>query len=65
MSTIWRRPDEETIKQWVEACEDNSERLTSWETNFVEACRSRIDHCWQLTDSMVQKLETIYAERTP
>lgn len=65
MAEVWKRPDEEAIKQWLEACEDNSERLNPWETNFIESMRGRIDRDWQLTDLQVQTLEKIYADRTP
>ena len=59
------RPTQDQLEEWVEAIETRGFNLTTWEAGFIESMRNRIDAGRTFTDEQAQKIEEIYAERTP
>lgn len=55
----------EFVEGWLAVCEDNSDRLTKWEENFIASIREQLDQGRVLTELQIETLERIYAERTP
>lgn len=65
MAPIWKPTDPEVLKSWVEAIEtEASERLNSWEINFVESISSQLRAGRILSEKQEKILERIYAEKT-
>jgi hypothetical protein len=66
MASIWRPLDPAIYKEWVrELLEEQSEALTSWETDFLASIETQLIRWRTLTEAQATKLESIYAEKTP
>lgn len=65
MAEQWKHPSFQTLEGWLEAIRtEASDKLNDWETNFIEDMTIKITNKWYLTESQVNKLESIYAEKT-
>lgn len=49
----------------LEAIEREGVNLTTWEEEFIESIRERVDAGRPLTEKQIEILESIYAKRTP
>ena len=54
----------DSIKAMISACGDASERLTDWETQFIESVSDQFDRRGTLSDKQVSALEGIYNKLT-
>jgi len=50
--------------QYIEDCENRSERLDSWSVNFVDSVRRQMEDGRALTANQVEKLEEIWERAT-
>lgn len=50
---------------WLETIERDGRNLTTWEQEFVESLRERVDRGQTLSEKQAAILERIYAEKTP
>ena len=57
--------DPERIGEVIEACSDNTDRLTDWEVWFVESVSDQWDRRHWLSDKQKEILERIYVEKVP
>lgn len=65
MSAIWKPQPIEVYQSWIDAIRDEaSERLTSWETNFIDSIGDRLTIGYNLSEEQATVLERIYAEKT-
>lgn len=65
MPPVWRPKDNDTLKIWVNTILDEaSDRLTPWETKFMDDMLHRVSMKQPLTQGQEEKLEQIYAEYT-
>lgn len=48
---------------WIAACEA-SDKLTEWETNFVQSVKKYLEDKGRLSPKQVEILERIYADKT-
>lgn len=65
MSKIWQPKDNSTLKDWFDTiCDEASDKLTEWETNFIDSIQYRINGGLNLSERQEQTLERIYAEKT-
>jgi hypothetical protein len=53
------------IDRFFEMIEDNVEKLTVWETEFIESIKAQWERYGILTIDQEKILERIYAEKTP
>lgn len=57
--------DKKTLKEWIDALNENpSKELSKWEENFVSSVSDQLDRTNYLTEPQIDKLESIYAEKT-
>lgn len=65
MGELWR-PKEKTIYlEWIKAITDEaSDKLTSWETDFVASVEGRLMNGRNLTQAQEEILDRIYTEKT-
>lgn len=65
MAEIWKPQPIEVYKDWVKSItEEASDKLTGWETEFIENIEARLSNNWNLTENQANKLEQIYASKT-
>lgn len=65
MAQIWKPQPIEVYISWVEAIRDEvSERLTSWESDFIDSIEGRLAFGNNLSEKQAGILERIYAEKT-
>lgn len=64
--SIPRKPiDEETLRHWIKTIKDEaSDKLTSWEIDFIDSVESAINLVGKLSPRQEEILERIYAEKT-
>lgn len=66
MAEIWKPKKPEVYQQWLKAIdEEATEDLTHWEEKFLEDIRAKVVNGWSITQFQAEKLEEIYAEKTP
>lgn len=66
MAKAWTPQPREVLQSWVDAIlEEASEDLTDWETTFVSDMQIRLANKWPWTKAQEEKLEAIYADKTP
>ncbi len=65
MAKVWKPTDKEILLQWIAQLYEVSDKLTDWEARFVADMDIRLHRGSQLTQSQEEKLEEIYAEKTP
>lgn len=62
---MWQPKQSTTLRHWVETILfEASDKLTEWETTFIDDIQKRLDLSRPLTQSQEEKLEAIYAEKT-
>jgi hypothetical protein len=65
MPNIWKPQSREVYASWVNALRDeSSERLTSWESDFLDSIEGRLAFHKDLTQRQAEILERIYTEKT-
>lgn len=65
MAEMWKPYDAQTYEMWVAAIKDEaSDRLTDWETNFVENINNQLDYNANLSKAQSDTLERIYTKYT-
>lgn len=65
MPAIWKPQPKEVLISWIEAIVDEaSEKLSEWETNFVNSCYDQLQYKSSLSEKQEKILEKIYAEKT-
>jgi thiaminase len=65
MADIWKPQSIEVYQSWIDAIsEESSEKLTSWETDFIDSIQARLISGRTLTERQAEVLERIYAEKT-
>ena len=57
--------DPNRIGEVIEACADNTGRLTDWEVQFVEDISDQWERRHWLSDRQKEILERIYVEKVP
>lgn len=62
---MWKPLTRETYELWVNAVFDEaSDKLTDWETNFMENMRNQLDYNSNLSKAQSDTLERIYTKYT-
>lgn len=65
MAPIWKPKENLILKEWLEAIENEAQdKLTSWETDFIDSISYRINAGQTLSQKQEEILERIYAEKT-
>lgn len=65
MAEIWKPKSLDVLKHWVEVIKDEAQdKLTSWETDFVDSVENQLYSGRQLSQKQEEILERIYAEKT-
>ena len=65
MAKIWQPQPFEILQSWLDAIIDEaSDKLSNWETGFIENISDRVAHKWPLTQRQEEILEKIYSEKT-
>ncbi len=65
MSKIWEPQPIQIYNDWVRAIIDEAQdKLTDWESNFVDSISNQLDNGRQLTKPQAEILERIYSEKT-
>lgn len=65
MPPIWQPKDPEILRSWVDAImEEASDKLSSWEIDFVESIDRQLRGGRVLSQKQEEILERIYAEKT-
>lgn len=55
----------EDFRRWVDAIKDEaSDKLNDWELNFIDSIDRQLGAGRDLSERQIEKLETIYAEKT-
>ena len=55
---------QEVWREWIDAClTESTERLTPWETNFIESISDTLTYSGDLSLKQVEILERIYTEK--
>jgi hypothetical protein len=49
---------------WIDACMEERHKLSDWERKFIIDIRLQLRQKGSLTDKQVEKLESIYANKT-
>lgn len=65
MAEIWKPLHIDIYKDWVKAIEEEaSDELTSWEIDFVESIKGKLEKGYKLSEKQAEVLERIYSEKT-
>lgn len=65
MANIWKPQPKEVYQSWVNVIRDeSSDKLTSWETDFMDSIEGRLAFGNNLTEKQAEILERIYTEKT-
>ena len=65
MAGLWKPQPREVIESWIEdIISEAADKLTPWETNFVESVSKQLDRTGSLSQKQEEILERIYAEKT-
>lgn len=65
MSEIWKPQSKEVYQHWIDTImNEASDKLTNWETDFVDNISTQLLYRGTLTQYQAEKLEQIYAEKT-
>jgi hypothetical protein len=63
MTKIWQPQPKEVLQHWYDSIMDEaSDDL--WEINFMESVNKYLTKGWNLSQTMEEKLESIYADKT-
>lgn len=55
----------EVIADWIERVNTEGRNLNAWELGFMESITDQFERTHRLSDLQEEKLEKIYAEKTP
>ena len=58
-------PSRDELINWCEQILAVGRGVTKWEKEFIESRLQALDYGSRLSEAQVQKIEEIYAERTP
>jgi hypothetical protein len=50
--------------QQIEDCEKRAERLTDWETNFIDSLRRQVERGRSLSDRQIETLDGVWERIT-
>lgn len=65
MAQIWKPQTNEVHRHWVDTIlKEASDKLSDWETKFIDDIDRKVTLGLQLTQAQEEKLESIYAEKT-
>jgi hypothetical protein len=65
MARLWEPQSIEVYQSWLDTIYDEaSDKLTSWETDFIENIGGRLAFGNNLTERQAEILERIYTEKT-
>lgn len=65
MAKIWEPQSIEVYQAWVDAISSEaSDRITSWEIDFIDSIDSQLKGKRNLTERQAEILERIYTENT-
>lgn len=65
MPPIWQPKDQALLQSWIDAIvEEASDKLSSWETEFIDSIQAQLLKRGQLSQKQEEILERIYAEKT-
>jgi len=65
MAPIWKPKDNVILRKWLETIEYEAlDKLTSWESDFIDSISKRIIFNQPLSQKQEEILERIYAEKT-
>jgi hypothetical protein len=65
MAKIWQPQPKEVLQHWYDSIMDEaSDDLNDWEINFLESVNKYLTKGWNLSQTMEEKLESIYADKT-
>ena len=56
--------ERETIARMLQACDDDTDRLSKWEADFIESIAEQYEERGTLSDKQTEILERIYSEKT-
>lgn len=57
---ITRIKDDKNVETWLLALEDQTEKMSDWENEFIESISDRVDNGESLSMKQYDKLEAIY-----
>lgn len=65
MAEIWRPQEIDIYKYWIDMIKSEaSDKLNSWEIDFINSLDSRLERNINLTENQANKLESIYVKYT-
>lgn len=65
MAEVWKPQPTEVYQSWLQAIRDEaSDKLTSWEIDFIDSIEGRLAFGGSLSEKQATVLERIYAEKT-
>lgn len=65
MSEIWKSQPPKVHRHWLDTILMGAQdKLSDWETNFIESIEKQLDKRMLLSQAQEEKLESIYAEKT-
>lgn len=65
MAKIWEPQGNEVYRSWVNAIiNEAQDKLSEWETNFVNSIENQLDMGRTLSQRQAEILERIYADKT-
>jgi len=66
MPPIWQPQSREVYQHWIDTIlEEASDELNDWESSFIANIQTTLSIYGKLTEAQAEKLENIYAEKTP
>ena len=66
MAEIWKPQPREVYQHWIDTIlAEASDKLNDWESSFIENIQTSLSLYGRLTEKQADKLERIYAEKTP
>lgn len=65
MAELWKPQPIDVYQSWLDAIyTEASDKLTSWETDFIESIGGRLAFGSNLSERQAEILERIYTEKT-
>jgi len=55
----------EVIASWIDEVNDQGQKLTKWELDFMDSITDQFDRTSSLSERQEETLERIYANKTP
>lgn len=57
-------PDYQLHKSWIEKCDEDRDRLSKWESDFVDSVNESLEKYGKLSYRQAEILERIYTDKT-